>query len=73
MPGYECAATDEPAVEGRRRLVDFAKAPLGISALWSGGEDEASRVELYHDGSARTAQRLAAERSLLTTADIADP
>jgi hypothetical protein len=61
VPGYECAATDEPAAEGRRRLVDFGKAPLDISALWRGGGDGASRVELYHDGSAWAAKRLAAE------------
>ncbi len=72
MLGYECAATDEPAAEGRRRLVDFGKAALGISALWRGGEDRAGRVELYHDGSAWAAKRRAIERWLLTAADVAD-
>lgn len=65
-------SANERAATGLRRLLDLGDEALGISALWSRGEDGAARVEIYRDGSAWASDWLDAERWLLTATGVAD-
>lgn len=63
---------NERAATGLQRLLELGEDAIGISALWSGGEDGAARVEIYRDGTAWASDWLDAERWLLTAAGVSD-
>lgn len=65
-------SANERASTGLRRVLDLGADVHGISALWSGDDEDAARVELYRDGSVWASDWLDAERWLLTAAGVAD-
>lgn len=63
---------NEPAADELGRLLALGDDALGISGLFTGGEDGPARVELFVDGTVWAANWLDAERWLLTAAGVAD-